>query len=348
MTSSVHPRHCDDEPLSTEDAQNPLGFHTSTQIGKLFTLARRELNVSLQAVSQKIHVRATYLEAIEKGDLDKLPSPLYAAGFIRLYARYVQLDGEEILRRLDLAKEYSLSHGTLLHGTPYVAPHRFSLVLSGILTCLSLSLIGVVVWYNPLPPLSEGWDSLHSILLPSEVLSQKQPLEVIETPSQNSDTIQTSHLEKKSDSDAPSMMKKTTESRSDSSENKLMIKHEEVATSEDAANTESLKTLPLNEATKDHRSQIEEKSLTFFAHDDCWLDIRRDENVLFSAVLKAGKTYTLDSIEGIEISVGNAPSLEMKYGNAALDPLSRMDRVVKHVRLDLYVQQHAHTPNLKQ
>lgn len=340
MTSSVHPQHHDDEPLLTEDAQGPVGFHTSTQIGKLFTLARRELNVSLHSVAQKIHVRATYLEAIERGDLDKLPSPLYAAGFIRLYARYVQLDGDEILRRLDLAKEHTLSHGALLHSTPHVAPNRFALVLSGILTFLSLSLVGFLIWYSPLPVLSEGFEHLQS------ALSSKPFLDTEEIQKTKNQTISAVEQEQKDEPVAPHSTDKIEKPKRDLFEESKEIQKENKEAIVDDHTV--LKSSPNTTGLKENVVRDAEKSFTFFAHDDCWLDIRRDDHVLFSAVLKMGKTYTLDSIKDIEISVGNAPALEMKYGEITLEPLSRMDRVVKHVRLDAYTQQYDNKVHNKQ
>lgn len=314
MTSPVHTQQHEDEPLSKEEESTSLEFKTSTQIGKLFTLARRELNVSLHAVAQKIHVRATYLEAIEGGHLDKLPSPLYAAGFIRLYARYVQLDGDEILRRLDLAKENTISHGTLLHATSYLKPNRFALIVSGILTLMSLSLIGFLAWYRPLPPLSQGLDHLQSFMTSPPVLENKIQGEL---PPQQQTTYDTPKVPPHNEETGPlDAVDKNNNHQGSAEENKNLAEPE---------------------------VHVTKQTVTFFAHDDCWLDLRKGDTVLFSAVLKRGKTYDISSATDVEISVGNAPSLEIRHGDTIIPPLSRAERVVKHVKLASYIEEYAHT-----
>ena len=55
----------------------------------------REVTLESIAAATKISVR--YLQAIEKGDLEKLPAPVFMRGFLRSYATCVGLDPDEVV-----------------------------------------------------------------------------------------------------------------------------------------------------------------------------------------------------------------------------------------------------------
>lgn len=67
-------------------------------IGDALKNRRKELNISLKEVETGTSIRMSYLLAIEESDLSKLISPIYAQGFIKQYASFLGLDGEELVR----------------------------------------------------------------------------------------------------------------------------------------------------------------------------------------------------------------------------------------------------------
>lgn len=68
-------------------------------IGTLLRETRETKGVSIEAVEESTSIRQLYLEAIEKEDYDKLPGMVYARGFVRNYADFLGLDGDEIAAR---------------------------------------------------------------------------------------------------------------------------------------------------------------------------------------------------------------------------------------------------------
>ena len=54
--------------------------------GKIIRDAREAQNISLEKLSENLHIRITYLQAIENGRSEILPSPVQARGFIRMVA----------------------------------------------------------------------------------------------------------------------------------------------------------------------------------------------------------------------------------------------------------------------
>jgi transcriptional regulator with XRE-family HTH domain len=68
-------------------------------IGKTLHEARARLGLTLEQAERSTRIRAYYLEALERGDLDLLPSPVQARGFLQNYATYLGLDSQAILQR---------------------------------------------------------------------------------------------------------------------------------------------------------------------------------------------------------------------------------------------------------
>ena len=70
-----------------------------TQVGGLLRSCRLRARLDLADVAQGVHIRQTFLDAIENGRHDLLPAPVYAQGFVRAYADYLGLDGETLSKR---------------------------------------------------------------------------------------------------------------------------------------------------------------------------------------------------------------------------------------------------------
>ena len=65
-------------------------------------------------VAAELRIRQVYLQAIEDGRLDDLPGITYATGFLRAYADFLGLDGEDLVRRFKAAG-MAVAQATDLH-----------------------------------------------------------------------------------------------------------------------------------------------------------------------------------------------------------------------------------------
>jgi len=73
----------------------------SESIGQQLQRARQARSLTLEQVASATHVRAHYLQALEDGDLSRVPSLVQARGFLRIYADYLGLEIESLLGDLD-------------------------------------------------------------------------------------------------------------------------------------------------------------------------------------------------------------------------------------------------------
>ena len=68
-------------------------------IGDILRKEREKQKLSIQDVEQGTSIRAVYIDALEKGEYDKLPGEVYAKGFIKNYGNFLELNGEELVRK---------------------------------------------------------------------------------------------------------------------------------------------------------------------------------------------------------------------------------------------------------
>jgi cytoskeletal protein RodZ len=70
-----------------------------SSLGETFRQAREARGFALSDVSEQIHIRSVYLNAIENEDWASIGAPVYTRGFLRTYARFLGLDAEAIVAR---------------------------------------------------------------------------------------------------------------------------------------------------------------------------------------------------------------------------------------------------------
>jgi cytoskeleton protein RodZ len=96
----LHLREVDAETENTADAQQSENQDEAEEpIGHTLRDARVARGEDAATVAAKLKMRRDQLEAIEAGDYAKLPGRTYALGFLRSYARYLELDDEAIVQR---------------------------------------------------------------------------------------------------------------------------------------------------------------------------------------------------------------------------------------------------------
>jgi cytoskeletal protein RodZ len=96
------PQQLDPEPVQSE-VPEPSDMQQSTEIfkeiGAALRTQRETLSLNLEEVERNTHVKAHYLEALEKGAMDKLPSTVQTRGMLSNYASFLDLDVDTLLLR---------------------------------------------------------------------------------------------------------------------------------------------------------------------------------------------------------------------------------------------------------
>ncbi|WP_428407512.1 TonB family protein [Hyphococcus sp.] len=84
------------EPMESPEARDAAPSLEDLGAGAYLRAARERANLSVDAASNAIKVKAEHLEAIEWMRLDRLPALPYATGFVKAYARFLGLDPDTV------------------------------------------------------------------------------------------------------------------------------------------------------------------------------------------------------------------------------------------------------------
>ena len=92
---------------------------TEIGVGSRLRSRRLELGATITEISEKTRIRRVYLEQIEADQFDKLPGTAYLYGFIRSYAKALQMPAEPLLEILqqhpELVKTESSEKSAVTH-----------------------------------------------------------------------------------------------------------------------------------------------------------------------------------------------------------------------------------------
>jgi cytoskeletal protein RodZ len=68
-------------------------------LGQYLRNAREARNIDIRDAAQQTRISVNYLKALEEEDFAKLPGPVFVRGFLKSYARFLDLDDAETLKR---------------------------------------------------------------------------------------------------------------------------------------------------------------------------------------------------------------------------------------------------------
>ncbi len=75
-------------------------------IGEQLRSQRKAHGISLVEVAEHTKIGKRYLEALEEGHFDVVPCETYIRGFLRAYAKYLEMDDEQLINQYTGTKHY--------------------------------------------------------------------------------------------------------------------------------------------------------------------------------------------------------------------------------------------------
>ncbi|MCD4813233.1 DUF4115 domain-containing protein [bacterium] len=86
-------------PMDAETQQvEQMKKDSAIEIGDQLKNQRKSLGISLVEVAEHTKIGKRYLESLEEGQFDEIPCETYILGFLRAYAKYLELDDEKLAR----------------------------------------------------------------------------------------------------------------------------------------------------------------------------------------------------------------------------------------------------------
>ena len=87
-------------------------------VGRYLKSQREERGEDVAQVADMLRIHRSYLQAIEESDIEKLPGPTYAVGFVRAYAEHLGLDGAQVAERFKEEGKVQASRTPLVLPSP--------------------------------------------------------------------------------------------------------------------------------------------------------------------------------------------------------------------------------------
>jgi cytoskeleton protein RodZ len=252
--------------------------------------ARLDQGIDLATVAARTKIKAKYLQAIEAGDRQSLPGAFFYKSFVRQYAAFLGVDTRAIDAEIDrvLSTDPPLPLPTVVKQRPVQLPSRSWTAR----TSLSYAALVVVLVAGAR---IDGW--WHE-----------------------SGTVAT----KKTESRAP-VLENTTPRTAPSPATELVSP---ASVSQVAARPAAA--APVAAAAKHDEpaapagSKVE---LALTATEETWLSVSSDGTPVFSGLLEANQTKTVEGKEFAELRVGNAAGLEVRLNGKPLGTLGAHSQV---------------------
>jgi cytoskeleton protein RodZ len=278
--------------------QSPNG---GAKIGPVLEKARKERGLTLEEVEHATKIRKRYLAGLEREDYGVLPDAVYAQGFLKTYANYLGLDGEELSRELRDQRRPRRERG-IAYGLPKTSEFDRPLINPGE---LGKSRIRKTISGNMIVTLIVALLALAAIVGALYYVGRG---------------VQTSN----SNPSPPSREKATNDSKpqADREEAPAPKKGEEERGSDGAAGAR---------ASGDTPSESQPDSLKIAVSVEgspSWLSILVDGNLAYEQIAQPGFSQTFEAQREISIKTGNAGAVGVEVNGQDLGKLGESGEVV--------------------
>ena len=279
------------------------------QIGTYLQDVRQEQGLSVEQIATKTMIQARLLRAIEAGNLDGLPEAIYVRGFIKRYAEFLGLNGNDVAKSFPLYSDTGDLEPTWQNSD--VAQLRQTHLYLAYIALITVAVIGLGA---VLTRLSNGD-------------RPTPPPTVVETPDSGSEVSSGSEAQTNSDSEnstpeasSPSV----TTAAPEPSTPTAPVADAPEAPEEDALSEilqpsgleDDLLATTLDPSASDKPVQVELE-----LKDRSWLRVIVDGRQEFEGVLPEGSQRTWAADSTIVVRAGNAGGVLAAFNGADAEPM---------------------------
>ena len=309
-------------------------------VGQYLRSQREGRGEDISQVSDMLRIHNSYLKAIEESDIEKLPGPTYAMGFVRAYANYLGLDSAEVVERfkdeakvqasrtllvppLPLPEGRTPSHGILLLAVVLLVAAYGGWMFTSHLNDDSAKIVGSIPERSARLVGGETSKMVQPLASPgTEAAINKGPETSSSTIEQSSDNAPKFEqaLNPKPVAVIPTKAAEAT-STANSVAGAASLSKENLA----AAPTERF------EAERVHS----DSRVVILASEDSWVEVRDGNGeLLLTRVLRQGESYHVPNRPGLTLVTGNAGGLKFSVDGDDVYDIGPPGIVRRNVLLD--------------
>ncbi len=259
--------------------------------------AREAQNLSTADVARRLKLSVWQVEALESGQYEQLPGPTFVRGFIRNYARLLNLDPEELVRAVSDLLPAPAPHPEPPPSRdipfPAAGPRRWPRYAAAAAVVVALLAGYEFIFdegtYTVAPPPPREAAALPAPQEPQRAAPAEKPREVVKAAQPAAATARPP---------------------------------------KDAA-AQPAKSAPGTSPPREVITHPDARELTFVFDEESWVEIRdRNDQTIHSNLNQAGTTRRVRGLPPLHIVVGNAQGVRMTYNGRAID-------LARHTKIDV-------------
>ncbi len=311
------------EEQTEEKAMIDTFEETLKAVGSEIMFVRRAGGLSIKDVAARLRLQAEYLEAIEKGNLEKLPAPVYILGYVRSYANTLGMPSDAICRRLRV----SLNSENIQQ--PYEQPFGKAVYSGNVGRTAVLAIVALMLvyggWYIADSGSSKSPEPVTPVVNVAPVpedASFDEPLAdeaSVDESRGGNDASKTGTLNVEADLNAVSDASVSDTSVSDT------------GVSDTSVSDTSSQTAGVAVA----HNRAPSRELVLKATATSWVEITRPDGRTVSAwLMNNGDEYTIPAGQDVYLTTGNAGGLQIDLGGNAPQVLGDWGEIIKELPLD--------------
>ena len=273
-------------------------------VGKLCLDARLNKGLTQEQAGALLKVRVKIIKDFENGEQIDLPGLAYKVGFVRSYARLLNLDGDFLVREFKESLDLNSFKEEYKFLTPELNKNKFLPI--GAIFSVFIAILSYTGWYYS--------DRSNK----TENVSEK---EVVDISSKMAEIENNSYVIIE-DNFSDNLLS----SKSNNDEKKVKELNPKITSNDNKVENISLKNTELS-ATANERDPSTEMVLK--ATGNSWVEIEDMEgNILMTRLMRPGETYVVPNINGLKFNTGNAGALSLSQGDVIVSKLGEIGEII--------------------
>ena len=296
-------------------------------LGQIFVDARLKKGITQEKVSTFLKVKFKIIKDFENGDEIDLPGLAYKIGFVRSYARFLDLDSNFLVDEF----KKTLKKSSFKEEYKFLSPksHTSKIFPIGSIVSLIIALFVYSGWYYS--------DRQNTNV--TSYSNEKESKEIIE----NADNLNYEIIEynfKNNEINNEVLFNKNqnlalqedslifqTESKNINKQNN--IKNNELSNKQPSKNQ-------VNELSAKANIRNPKNEMVLKSSGNSWVEIEdMDGNILLTRLMRPGETYIVPNISGLTINTGNAGVLSLSFGDVFIPKLGKVGEIISAKPLNI-------------
>lgn len=184
-----------EQNISSDSTVEDVSIQRVSEVGDQLARARLARGLEVQDIAQALKLGQRQVEALEQGDWHALPGQTFTRGFVRNYARLVQIDPAPLMQQLDAILEKPVNSLAVPESRPASMPQSGGNVSrrdrAVVLTGVGLVVLAALAYFLMPNDISTLRDNAQGLL---DTLSRKDEVPVSAPPAGTPEALSLIHI----------------------------------------------------------------------------------------------------------------------------------------------------------